>query len=307
MARVAIVFPGQGAQQPGMGQALYEASPEARALMDRAEGMMPGLLETCFGGPMERLTRTDIAQPALYMVESALAEALLAEGVRGQAAAGFSLGEWPACRYAGIMGFEAGFELVRQRGAFMQACAQESPGGMAAVLRLSADQLNELLKRHPELRAVNFNAPGQTVVAGPIPALEAFEQDLRGQGLRSMRLNVAGAFHSPLMEKAAGQLSRALHDTPLNSPEIPVYSNLTALPYAADTARDWLPRQLASPVRWEESIRNMGEAGYDTFLELGPGRVLSGLIGKILPGASTLQAEDMDGIRQAAEQLGGQA
>lgn len=305
MARLAIVFPGQGAQMPGMGQALYEASPEARILMDRAEERMPGLLAICFRGPMDRLTRTDIAQPALFMVEAALAEAARAAGLEAQAAAGFSLGEWPACWFAGLLGFEEAFGLVRKRGAFMQRCAEETPGGMAAVLRLSTHEVEDHLKGHPDIRAVNFNAPGQTVVAGPIKALEAYEQDLKARGLRSMRLNVAGAFHSPLMETASGQLAFALEGIRISAPIIPVYSNLTARPYTLASAGEWLSLQLAAPVRWEESIRNMAEEGVDTFLELGPGKVLSGLIGKILPEARVLQAEDPEGIRQAVERLGG--
>lgn len=290
-----------------MGQALYEASPKARAVMDRAEAMMPGLLDTCFHGPMERLTRTDIAQPALFMVEAALALAAVEAGIRPQAAAGFSLGEWPACHFAGMMDFDQGFELVKKRGEWMQACAGEAPGGMAAVLRLSADEVREKLREHPEVHAVNLNAPGQTVVAGPLAALEAFEQSLKAQGGRSLRLNVAGAFHSPLMRPASKKMAEALEEADIRAPEIPVYSNLTAQPYEAGKAKDWLARQMGGPVRWEESIRNMAAQGFDTFLELGPGKVLCGLISKILPGALALQAEDMAGIMQAAEQLGGRA
>ena len=307
MGKLAFVFPGQGAHKPGMGQALYEASPAARCLMDRAEALMPGLLDVCFQGPMERLTRTDIAQPALFMVESALAEAAVAADLVPQAAAGFSLGEWPACHAAGLIGFETGFQLVKRRGAWMQACAEEAPGGMAAILRLSAHEVQEKLSGHPEVWAVNFNAPGQTVVAGPIRALEAFEQALKAEGGRSLRLNVAGAFHSPLMRTASEKMARALTEVPVNPPSIPVISNLTAEPYQPESARDWLARQLSSPVRWEESIRHLASMGFDRFLELGPGQVLSGLIGRILPEAVTLQAEDMTGIEQAAARWGGKA
>jgi len=305
VAGLAILFPGQGSQAPGMGQAIYEASPGAKALMDRAEALMPGLLEMCFKGPMARLTRTDIAQPALFTVEAALGQAAREAGIQAAAVAGFSLGEWPACWFSGMLDFEAAFTLVKRRGEYMHACEKQRPGGMAAVLRLSAREVEKLLEGHPEVLAVNFNAPGQTVVAGPLLALEGFQQDLKAQGIRSLRLNVAGAFHSPSMAQAAGQMAEALRDIPLSSPDIPVYSNLSARPYAWQTAKDWLTRQLKSPVRWEESIRNMAKAGIDTFLELGPGKVLSGLVGKILPEARMLQAEDMDGIRLAAGALGG--
>lgn len=307
MGGVAFVFPGQGAQQPGMGLALYEGSSGARELMDRAEKRMPGLLDACFHGPMERLTRTDIAQPALFMLESALAQAAAQAGIRPRAAAGFSMGEWTACHAAGMLPFDQGFALVRQRGEWMQARAQESPGGMAAVLRLNAGQLRESLRGHPEIHAVNFNAPGQTVVAGPLSALEEYEKTLRARGGRSIRLKVAGAFHSPMMEAVSERMLAALAEERIMPPAFPVYSNLTALPYQADTAGDWLAAQLSRPVMWEASIRRMAGQGIDTFLELGPGKVLSGLIAGILPGARTLQAEDMAGIREAAERLGGMA
>lgn len=305
MNKLVFVFPGQGAHKPGMGQALYEASPRARQLMEQANRLMPGLLDTCFQGPMESLTRTDIAQPALFMVEAALFEAAKEAGFAPQAVAGFSLGEWSACYAAGMFDFETGFLLVKNRGAWMQASADKSPGGMAAVLRLSADEVREKLKGHPQVQAVNFNAPGQTVVAGLLPALEAFERDLKARGGRSMRLNVAGAFHSSLMASASEKMAGMLAETNFHPPQLPVISNLTAQPYEAETAKDWLARQLASPVLWEESIRRLAAQGFDRFLELGPGKVLSGLISKIWPEAQVLQAEDMAGIAQAMGAFGG--
>lgn len=307
MGQLAYVFPGQGAQQPGMGKALYRNSPAARKLMDRAETLMPGLLEACFEGPMERLTRTDIAQPAIFIVSLACAKTAAESGIKPRAVAGFSLGEWTAVQFAGMLPFESAFELVRKRGKWMQACADRHPGGMAAVLRTEREELLEILRHHPGVWAVNHNTPEQTVVAAQTAELDGFLEDMKERGKRCMKLNVAGAFHSPLMKDASQNLMDALRGLDILPPALPVYSNLTAAPYARETAADTLSRQCAENVRWVESVRAMADSGVDSFLELGPGRVLSGLISKILPGANVFQAEDTDGIRAAVGQTGEEA
>ncbi len=305
MGQLAFLFPGQGTQRPGMGKDLYHASAAARAVLDAAEDMMPGLKHLCFEGPSETLTRTDMASPALFAVETACFAAALEKGIRPDAMAGFSLGEWTACHAANMLPFEEAFSLVMRRGQWMQASAVKHPGSMAAVLRLNMHEVEALVKEYPGIYAVNFNAPGQTVVAGSLPELERFEQGLKERGGRSIRLNVGGAFHSPYMREAAEQLSKALAGANLRQPAFPVYSNLTALPYETADAREVLARQVASPVRFEESIVNMASAGVDAFLELGPGKVLSGLVAKILPSAETWQAEDLEGLSSAAAALKG--
>ncbi len=303
MGQLALVFPGQGTQAPGMGQAIYRQSAAARRVMDSAEQLMPGLLKLCFEGPMAVLTRTDVAQVALLTVELALAAAMDEIGIKPDAVAGFSLGEWPAVQYAGLLPFERAFELVRQRGQWMQACADKRPGGMSAVLRLDAQQVRQLLLDHPEVVAANFNAPEQTVVAGPFAPLDAFDAAVKAIGGRSMRLNVAGAFHSPLMLSASDMLASALAEQALSEPRLPVYANLSAQPYALHSAREWLALQPSQSVQWVKTIENLAQAGVDRFLELGPGKVLSGLIGKILPGALCLQAEDWEGLVAAKARL----
>ena len=304
MGLITFLFPGQGSQQPGMGKALYDQSPAARALLDRAEALMPGLLAACFEGPMERLTRTDTAQPALFAVSLATAEAAKEAGLIPRAAAGFSLGEWSAVRFAGMLDFDSAFKLVMKRGQWMQECAQRSPGGMAAVLRLGRDELLSLLKEYPGVWPVNFNTPEQTVVAAREADLDSFLDAMKTQGVRCLRLNVSGAFHSPLMQEASRELAEALAVTDLQTPGMPVYSNVSGLPYDLADARQLLSKQASSPVKWTDTIKNLAAAGFDTFLELGPGRVLSGLVSKIVPGVRALQAEDVEGIHLAAGQIG---
>ncbi len=302
---LAFVFPGQGAQKPGMGKELYESSPAARAVLDRAEHLMPGLLGICFSGPMEALTRTDFAQPALFAVEAACAAAAREAGIQPGVLAGFSLGEWTACHVSGVLPFEEAFRLVKQRGEWMAECAAKHPGGMLAVMRPEGDALRELMNRHPLITPANHNAPGQTVVAGPTDALNAFEAVLKAAGGRCVRLNVSGAFHTEAMKEAGEQLLSALCGMQLAQPSLPVYSNLTALPYETGKAAETLSAQAYSPVKWADSLRNMAAAGVTAFLESGPGTVLSGLIRKTLPDAAVFQAEDTEGIQRAAGQLGG--
>lgn len=307
MGQLAYVFPGQGAQQPGMGKALYRSSPAARKLMDRAETLMPGLLQACFEGPMEDLTRTDLAQPAIFVISLATARAAAEAGLKPRAAAGFSLGEWTAVQFAGMFTFETAFELVRRRGKWMQECAGQRPGGMAAVLRTGKEELAGILVSHPRVWAVNHNTDEQTVVAAAQADLDSFLEDMKIRGKRCMRLNVAGAFHSPLMKDASARLRDALEKIDILPPALPVYSNLTAAPYTRDEAADTLSRQCSENVRWVDGIRAMADSGITGFLELGPGRVLSGLISKILPEARVYQAEDMDGLLAAARQIGEEA
>lgn len=304
MGLVAFVFPGQGAQHVGMGQGLYQQSRAAQAILDQADSMMPGLLDLCFQGPLDRLTETATAQPALFAVSLAAAAAAREAGLQPQASAGFSLGEWTAITDAGMLPFAEAFRLVQQRGQRMQACATRQPGGMAAILRKSAAEVTALIQAHEGIHAVNFNAPDQVVVAGAHAALDRFLADMKTQGVRAMKLNVSGAFHSPYMAEAGRALETQLKHAGFQKPAIPVYSNLNAQPYRREQAADTLARQVTSSVLWVDSIRNMADAGCDTFLELGPGKVLSGLIQKILPEARVLQAEDLAGIQAAARMIG---
>lgn len=295
MGKIAFVFAGQGAQAPGMGKEIYEASPAARLAMDAAERMRPGTLAQCFEGPAEALNQTINTQPCLFVVDYACALAAREAGVQAGMAAGFSLGEVAAAAFCGLLSFEAAFRLVVRRAELMQDCAQAHPGAMGAVLRLDAGRVEELCREAADVHAVNYNCPGQTVVACAEAAYEPFCQLVQRERGRVVRLNVSGAFHSPWMQEATRSLKAFLAGAALNAPAIPLYANATARPYEGDFA-DLLARQVSSPVLWEQTVRNMAADGAKAFVEVGAGRTLTGLIRKILPEARAVNVADREGL-----------
>ena len=291
MAKVAFLFPGQGAQVVGMGKALYDERPAARALFDRANDVLGfDLKSACFDGPAEALEGTDVSQPAIYVASLAALEDLkvsqpeVVDACAG--AAGLSLGEYTALTFAGALDFESGLKLVRRRGQAMQAAAQATPGGMISVLGLDEAKVDELCRAvadHGRLWKANLLGPGNIVVSGDRPALDRVEAAATELGAsRVIPLAVAGSFHTPLMQPADRQLADALADTPLTAPRVPVYSNVDAAAHSEpDDLRRTLVAQVIGGVRWEESMRRMLADGFDTFYELGPGRVLTGLLKRI--------------------------
>lgn len=295
MGKIAFVFAGQGAQAPGMGKEIYEASPAARRAMDEAECLRPGTLAQCFEGPAEALNQTINTQPCLFLVDYACALAAREAGVAADMAAGFSLGEVAAAAFCGLLPFADAFRLVVRRAELMQACAQAHPGAMGAVLRLDAGRVEELCREAQDVHAVNFNCPGQTVVACAEATYEPFCQLVQRERGRVVRLNVSGAFHSPWMQEATRGLKAFLADAKLNAPVIPLYANATARPYGGDFAY-LLARQVSSPVLWEQTVRNMAADGAKTFVEVGAGRTLTGLIRKILPEARAVNVADREGL-----------
>jgi len=299
----AFVFPGQGSQEVGMGRDLFESEGAVRALYEEA-GVLLGfdLAQISFSGPEEELRLTRITQPALYVHGFALQQLLRARGVAPQMTAGHSLGEFTAHAAAGSLDFAAGLRLVQVRAEAMNRAAALQPGMMAAILGLDFQQLAAICESAAAAGVVaiaNFNSPGQMVISGSRAGVEkAMALALAAGARRTIPLAVSGAFHSPLMAPARDELALALAAAPFNQPSVPVYSNVTA-EACRDAAeiRRLLEEQLTRSVLWAAEVERMIADGAEEFVEIGPGRVLAGLIKKIAPDAvvhSVGSLKDMD-------------
>ena len=285
----AYLFPGQGSQFPGMGKALYERSAEARELMDRANGILGfPITDIMFEGTADDLKATRVTQPAIFIHSVALA---LCSGLETPAmVAGHSLGEFSALAAAGAMDFEDALRLVAVRAREMQLCCENVPGAMAAVIALPAETIEEICASCSGIVIpANYNSDGQVVISGEKEAVAEACAKLKEAGAkRALPLPVSGAFHSPLMEPARVELAKAIEATPLREPACPVYQNVSALPVTDPVLiKENLLRQLTSPVRWTQTVQNMVADGADSFLEIGPGTVLQGLVHRIAPEAVT--------------------
>jgi [acyl-carrier-protein] S-malonyltransferase len=289
MPKTAILFTGQGAQVVGMGRDVAEASPAAATIYEQANAITgDDLRSLCFKGPAEALERTDVQQPAIFTTSVAIWAALAENGGIGEqpaAMAGLSLGEYTALHAAGSIAFEDALRLVKRRGELMQEAALATAGGMVSAIGLDPEQVEELCRQAAEgevLQPANFNCPGQVVVSGAKAACQRVAELIDDAGGRAVPLPVAGAFHSPLMQSAADALAEMLEKTPISAPAVPVVANVNCQNHSdAGTIRQWLKQQLTQPVRWQASVERMIEEGVERFIEIGPGRVLTGLMRKI--------------------------
>lgn len=292
MGKTAFLFPGQGAQTVGMGRQLVESLPAARQLFDQANRILGYDLDAvCFEGPAELLDSTVHSQPGLFVCSLAALEQIRSETPEilnlASATAGLSLGEYTALVFGGVLDFDHALRVVQCRGEAMQAASDATPSGMVSVLGLEPDQVEKLCDdaRQPNeiLQVANYLCPGNIVVSGHNASCERLVELADAAGaMKVLALAVAGAFHTPIMQSAVDRLAEALADVPMSSPRIPVISNVDGLPHDdPEEIRDLLIRQVVSPVRWEDSMRWMLNEGFENFYEIGPGRVLRGLLRRI--------------------------
>ena len=330
MGKTAFIFPGQGAQESGMGAGLYKESKIAREIFELSDAIRPGTLKMCLEGSSEELSLTENTQPCLFTTELAAAAALYENNIRADMCAGFSLGELSALCCAHMLSgedflndskgqhFEAIFRLVTKRGKLMQLAAEKNPAKMAAVLKLSDDEVTKLCQEKKDAYPVNFNCPGQVTVSAAAEAMDILSESVKEAGGRLVPLKVSGGFHSPFMREAAEEFRKIAAEAKLCIPELAVYANLTAEPYGAidvlhdeqetrdhdgdmssesETMAYMLSRQIVSPVLWEKTIRGMIRDGADTFIEVGPGATLSGMVKRIDRDVRVLSAFDEDVLK----------
>ncbi|MCK9316129.1 MAG: ACP S-malonyltransferase [Verrucomicrobia bacterium] len=307
MGKTAILFAGQGAQVVGMGKDFSEKYPTAQALFQKADDILGyGLSKIIFEGPEEELTRTEHAQPAIFLM-SWIALSLLKElapQLNCEATAGLSLGELTALTAADVFSFKEGLTLVRKRGIYMQEACEETQGGMAAVIGLDAELVREVCEQ-AGVQIANLNCPGQLVISGETQKVIDACALARAKGAkRALPLSVAGAYHSPLMAGAQPKLRAALAETRIASPRIDVISNVTARPHEkVETIAETLVKQVTSPVLFEDSLRYLVNDGFTRFIEVGPGAVLSGFLKRITKEVEILNVSDMATLEKTISAL----
>ncbi len=310
MSKIAFIFAGQGAQYIGMGKQIAENYPLADEIFDRAsEALGFDIKEMVFNGDEEALKITENTQPTILTTSIACLQPLLEKGMKPAVVAGLSLGEYSAHVASGTFGFEDAVKLVRKRGKFMQEAVPVGAGTMAAILGLEKQDVIDCCKESSDKGVVepaNFNCPGQIVIAGHVAAVEKAVELAKGKGAkRSIILPVSAPFHCSLLRPAGENLAVELEQVSVNPMKIPVISNVTGeYIQTGDYVKSLLIKQVSSSVLWEDSINRMLKDGIDTFVEIGPGKVLSGFIKKINKEVTTLNVEDIDSLNKTMEQLG---
>lgn len=310
MGKIAFVFPGQGSQAVGMGQDIAHKNEQAENFFKRADERLGySLSSIAFNGPLEELTLTTNAQPALLTAGVALMQPLIEAGIRPDYTAGHSLGEYTALVASGAISFEDAVYAVHMRGKYMEEAVPDGEGTMAAVLGMERSLLHELCEQVTEegdpVQLANINCPGQIVISGTKAGVEKASVKAKEQGVRRvLPLQVSGPFHSSLMKPAAEKFRTILEEVTINDATIPVIANVTANPLAdREVFPEKLIEQLYSPVLWEDSVEKLLELGVDTFVEIGPGRVLSGLIRKVNRRVRTLSVQDSESCQATIEAL----
>jgi len=306
---LAFVFPGQGSQKAGMGRSLHDAVPESRAVFDEADGALGfPLSRLCFEGPEDQLQLTTNTQPAILTTSVAAARALAARGVEPQWVAGHSLGEYSALVTAGVLSLRDAVVAVRRRGQYMQEAVPVGEGAMAAILALDLAAIEQACREAAQGQVVspaNINSPGQVVIAGHAAAVDRASELCKKAGAkRAIRLPVSAPFHCALMKPAQERLARDLEGITFSAPSVPLVNNVDAVVVrAAEACRDGLVRQVSGTVRWQESVERLVGEGVDTFVEVGPGTVLAGLVKKIDKGVRVLSVEDSASLEATAAAL----
>jgi [acyl-carrier-protein] S-malonyltransferase len=309
LPKVAFIFPGQGSQYPGMGRELAENFPCARAVFEEADDALSfAISKLCFDGPGEELQLTANTQPAILTASVAAAMVLREKGLEADYVAGHSLGEYSALVVAGALRLADAVRLVRKRGQYMQDVVPVGQGAMAAILGLDGSALEEVCREAMQDEVVspaNLNSPGQVVIAGSAAAVARAVELAKGRGAkRAIMLNVSAPFHCALMKPAQDRLSVDLDATEVTDPLVPLVNNVDAqVVTSASAVREGLKRQVTAPVRWEESMRRLRAEGVEMFLEVGPGKVLSGLLRQIDRSAECLRVEDVATLNEVVARL----
>ena len=306
--KIAFLFPGQGAQYINMGKSLYENINECKEIFDKGEEIleMP-IKDIIFDGSEETLKSTKYNQPAILLTSLACQKALELEGIEADYVAGLSLGEYSGLVYSGVVSFEDGVKLVKSRATIMDEGIEEGVGSMAAVMKLSKEKVDTLLKEASKfgvVEAANYNCPGQVVITGEVDAIRESVSIAKALGGLCIPLKVSGPFHSSLYEEASFKYYEGIKDVEINEPKKVMYSNVLGKPYSKqDDIRDLLRKQIMSPVLFEDSINHMLDQGIDTFIELGPGKTLSGFVKKIDKKANVYNIEDLDTLKSTVEKI----